>query len=72
MNTFYKWLFSKSSEKLEQEAKVIYQIKEFDGEIWLTFNGALVCPCVLLMNEPVEALNTIRKLYVKRNTIEET
>ena len=67
MNTFINWLNSKSPEKLEQEADGIYQIQEFDGKIWLTCNGTLVCPVDLFINKPVEILQEIRKLYVERN-----
>ena len=60
-------LFSKSADKCRQESLEIYQIKEFDGEIWITFNSSLVCPADMFKTEPVEALAVIRDLYVKRN-----
>lgn len=69
MTKFKKWFFCQRKEKLENEAKEIYQLKEFEGDIWLTFNGSLVCPKKLLSAEPVCVLHEIRKLYVKRNTI---
>lgn len=56
-----------NSRKVEQEAEETYQIKEYGGELWLTFNGCLVCPCSMLNQEPVEAIKRMRELYVKRN-----
>ena len=67
MNIFKKWLYGKSKEKCQREAEEIYQLKEFDGEIWLTMNGALVCPERLLDGEAVSTLKSIRRLYVERN-----
>lgn len=67
MNAFTKWLYGKSTEKCQKEADSIYQIQEFEGDIWLTFNGALICPERLLQGDPVCTLNEIRRLYVKRN-----
>lgn len=71
MNIFSKWLFSKPKELCEQESKDIYQIKEYDGEIWLTYNGALICPMALFSEKPIEVLSKIRESYVKRNTTEQ-
>jgi hypothetical protein len=56
-----------NSRKTEKEAEETYQIKEYGGELWLTFNGSLVCPCSMLNKEPVEAIKQMRELYVKRN-----
>jgi hypothetical protein len=41
-------------------------VKEYGGELWFTFNGALVLPCAMLKGETVEVLKQIRELYVKR------
>lgn len=53
--------------KTLHEAEEVFQIKEYGGELWLTFNGSLVCPCSMLNKEPVEAIKQMRELYVKRN-----
>lgn len=68
MNIFKKWFYGKSKEKCQREAEVIYQIQEYEGEIWLTMNGALVCPERLLDGEAVCILKSIRILYAERNT----
>ena len=71
MRTIYNWLFGVSKRKSENQAHLIYQIQEYDGKLWLTFGGALVCPTDMFKTEPIETLTEIRKLYVERNTTEE-
>lgn len=71
MNKIYNYLFGKSKEKCEEEARQIYQIKEFNGELWITYNGALICPTDMLAgDDSVKALQEIRELYVDRNATE--
>ena len=50
----------------EQKALDLYQLTEYNGEIWLTFNGCLVCPCSMLKDEAVDAVKKMRELYIKR------
>ena len=64
-------IFGNSTDNKIKESKVIYQIEEYEGRFWLTFNGALICPTDLFIAEPLAALDEIRKLYVERNTKEE-
>lgn len=71
MRNYIEKLFSKSKGKVEEDSKYVYQIQEFDGKIWFTFNGALICPTELFKDEALSTLEVIRKLYVERNTIEE-
>ena len=68
MRTIYNWLFGVSKRKSENQAHLIYQIREFDGKLWITFSGALVCPTDMFVSPPLDALSEIRKLYVERNT----
>ena len=58
----FKNFFKKQA---EQDAREIFQIREHNGEIWLTHCGSLVCPCSMLNVEPVEALREMRGLYVQ-------
>ena len=53
----------------QETASVMFQITEHDGEIWITFNGNLVCPSSMLNLEPVEAIRKMRELYIKRKDI---
>jgi len=61
--------FKKYSKNVaERNASLIYQIREFDGELWLTYSDGLVCPCSMLNVSPVEAIKTMRDLYIKRKS----
>ena len=53
--------------KTLHEAEEVFQVKEYGGELWVTYNGNLVCPCAMLKQEPVEAIKQMRELYVERN-----
>lgn len=68
---FIDKMLSKSKIKVEEESRYIYQIQEFDGKLWLTYNGALICPMTLFSESPIDTLNEIRILYVERNSTEE-
>lgn len=47
-------------------SRQVYQIKEHDGELWITMNEALCIPCRMLNGEPIETLNKLRELYVEQ------
>ena len=53
------------------EAQRLFQIKEHNSLLWLTYNGQLVAPFAMLCNgedtnECVALINSIRDLYVER------
>lgn len=54
--------------KYTEEAKDLYQIKEKDGEIWITYNGATIVPESMLKEPALDTLLKIRELYVKSKT----
>lgn len=54
--------------KAKEEARDFYQIKEKDGEIWITYNGAPVVPESMLKESALDTLLKIRELYVKSKT----
>ena len=58
---------SKAVRRSEQEADALFQIAEYDDQLWLTFGGSKVCPCDMLKDEPVEAVKKMRELYIKQN-----
>lgn len=49
-------------------AESFFQIKEKGGELWLTYNGWLVCPCSMLKDTPVDAITKMRELYIERES----
>ena len=53
--------------RVEEDASYLYQITEHEGELWITFNNSLVCPCSMLKEEPVESVKKMRDLYIKRH-----
>lgn len=52
---------------LVEKSGEIYQVKEFEGKLWFTFNGQCVCPCEMLKGEPIEMLKEMREFFVARN-----
>ena len=55
----------------KNEAHRLYQIKEYDSHLWLTYNGVLIVPFHLICDasstvQCLALLDTIRDLYVKR------
>ena len=76
---WFKELIAKRKEKwhknainvVESEAKRLFQIKEYNSLLWLTYNGQLIAPFAMLcsgedVNESVALLNAIRDLYTER------
>ena len=56
-------------ENIRIRANEIYQITEFCGKLWFTCNGFLFCPCDLVKEDPIDALNELRSWYVSRNCL---
>jgi hypothetical protein len=53
----------------EKTAPDMYQLKEFDGKLWVTYGGGLVCPCDMLAMDAVEAIRKMRELYIEREGV---
>lgn len=51
-----------------ERASTLYQVQEYGGELWLTFDSCLICPCAMLKDLPVEAVTKMRTLYIERNS----
>ena len=56
-------------EEMVADAVSLYQVQEYQGELWLTYSGNLVCPCSMLKSEPVESVAKMRELYIKRKGV---
>lgn len=54
------------TKQLDRRARTMYQLKERDGEIWLTYEGCYVCPCSMLNEAPVEAVCKLRTIFKRR------
>lgn len=70
MNIIDKY-FGQTEEQRKKEAleaaNNLYQVCEFENELWLTYNGNLVCPCSMLKDDAVEAVRKMRELYIERS-----
>ena len=60
-----KWRRKRELE-IAQGAEIRYQVQENEGELWLTFNGCLVCPASMLKQPIVEAVKEMRQRYIDR------
>ena len=69
MNLITKCFKKISANRSKEIAPEIFQLKEYDGQLWFTYNGGLVCPCNMLSIDPVEAVNKMRELYIQRNSV---
>ena len=47
-----------------KRSKDLFNIREHNSEIWLTYGGYYVCPMSLFKESSVQVLEEIRKLYV--------
>lgn len=57
--------------KLVCQADDVFNVAEYQGQLWLTHNGQLVCPFSLILKDgdPCVLVNTMRKLYIDRNDV---
>lgn len=55
--------------KSRDEANNLWQLKEKDGEIWITYTGCPVIPESMLKKPALETLLEIRELYVKSQNV---
>ena len=54
-----------NAEKYVKEcAKRTFQITEYNGRFWFTYNGSRFCPCDMMKEEPIDALSELRSLYI--------
>lgn len=53
---------------IKNRANDIYQISERFGKLWFTYNGFPFCPCDMMKDEPLVALNKLREVYIDMHT----
>ena len=67
MKKFIDYITGSTKEQRSRDAAcATFQIQEHDGSLWFTYQGNLFCPCEMFKDSPVEALKTIRNLYMER------
>lgn len=57
---------AKKIERIEEEAKEIFQLKEYESQVWLTYRGDLICPVRLIEGDTIVSLNVMRSMYIER------
>lgn len=58
----------KRIERIEKRADEIFQITEYDGRLWFTYETFLYCPCSMMGDDAIGALVALRKSYIDRKT----
>ena len=53
---------------IKERADVIFQITEYNGELWFTYDTFLYCPCSMMADDPIVSLNILRQGYIERNS----
>ena len=53
-------------EEVVKHSNNLYQLKENGGNIWITYDGNLVCPSEMLNVQPVEAVQKMREMFIER------
>ena len=64
---FNEWRENSRHSALVERAEDIFQVTEYKGEFWFLFNRCLICPCSMMKDAPIDALQEMRRLYVERN-----
>lgn len=61
-------LNAQNTDAVIKRAADIFQIMEYSGKLWFTYNGFPFCPCDMMKDEPLVALEELRNTYVKHHT----
>ena len=68
-NLIQQWkehLKAKREKELEKRAEELYQMKEHEGEMWITFADELIMPIKFIDGDPIQVLRKIRAAYIIR------
>lgn len=57
-----------TSMQLKEDANNIIQVREYNRELWLTYNGHLICPMAMFKETEIDVVCEIRTLYIERNS----
>lgn len=60
------WKADKYTKRIIAMSKELFQLSELNHELWITYNGAYVCPASMLNGDTIEALYKMRNLYIIR------
>ncbi len=65
-----KW-HSSHNNKVWERAKEIYQVCEYDGELWITVHGALCTPQSMLNADIIQCVEKLRLRYLNSHKVGE-
>lgn len=58
--------------RVEEFAEVLFNVTVYEHTLWFTYNGSLYAPCSILgcktAEDAVKAVDTMRAMYIERNT----
>lgn len=60
------WKAQKYHNKIVAASKELFQLRELNSELWLIYNGYYVCPTKMLKDDPIDAINKMRTIYIVR------
>lgn len=66
-----KSLAEKRVKHIERDAEERFQLQESNGQLWLTYCGALVCPTTMLKDDAIASVNVMRIMYIERKKKDE-
>lgn len=52
-----------------KSSKLIFQVTEYNGDLWFVYCGNLVCPCNLFKDDYSNVLRKMRDSFIKRQLI---
>ena len=55
------------TERLVEVAKSLYQVREVNGALWLTFQGNAVIPASMLKDDILVVIDTLRAKFVEKH-----
>lgn len=61
-----EWHAKWSKETAIKDSKSMFQVREYNGELWLTHGESLICPCSYFKEDYAKVLHKVRESYIKR------
>lgn len=70
MKEFLERLRARAAEKRKKSvvrrASELYQVQEYQGSLWFTYMGSLICQTEMLSGLPIKSLEKMREAYIER------
>lgn len=56
---------AKQAKHLKEEAEMVFQVREHNNELWITYDNNLLCPASLFNGETLDIVHKLREYYIK-------